>query len=365
MTLLEVILRMTDASERERRSAQDRQELLIAELNHRVRNILGLIRGLVTQTKAGAASVEDFASVVGGRIQALARAHDQVTVNNWGPGSLRSLIRSEASAYLGTGEGRIHIQGPDVLLEPQAFSTVALVIHELMTNAAKYGSLTDNLGHVDVTWERDAMDRLVLRWRESGGPVVQAPTRKGFGSTIIDRSIPFELKGEAEVAFELTGLRARFVVPAAYVVEASAGAEAPEDGEGALSVAAASLSGRALLVEDNMLIALDAEDILMELGAERVDTAASVRGALRLIEASEPTFAILDVNLGQENSIPVALELARRNVPFVFATGYGDKLPRPAEIEDAPTLTKPYTAEIVRKFLRESLPRGTWAPRGG
>ena len=350
VTLLEVILRMTDASDRERRSLQDRQELLIAELNHRVRNILGLIRGLVAQTSAGAASVEDFASVVGGRIQALARAHDQVTINNWGPGSLTELLRSEVNAYMDETD-RIRIHGEEVLLEPQAFSTVALVMHELMTNAAKYGSLTDRSGRVDVTWQRDTMDRLVIEWHETGGPAVQAPERKGFGTTIIERSIPFELKGEASIHFDLTGVQAHFVVPAAYVVDAPTTTELAASTATALTAATVGLSGPALVVEDNMLIALDAEDILAELGASRVETAASAREALRLIEKQEPTFALLDVNLGQETSIPVAEELARRHVPFVFATGYGAELSLPPAIENTPVLAKPYTLEMVRKTL--------------
>ncbi|MDA8870011.1 GAF domain-containing protein [Rhizobiaceae bacterium] len=351
-TLLEVILRMTDETDRERRASQDRQELLIAELNHRVRNILGLIRGLVTQTTAATTNVEDFASVIGGRIQALARAHDQVTTNNWGPASLRELVRSEALAYLNDQKDRMRIEGPDVLLDPVAFSTVALVIHEMMTNAAKYGSLTDHRGHVDIVWERDDMERLVINWRERGGPAVRAPTRRGFGTTIIDRSIPFELKGEAEVRYEVTGVVGRFVLPAEFVTDgATPQLDKPDEERG--PVEARPLSGHVLLVEDNMLIALDAEDMLKELGAEKVDAVASVREAMRAIEETEITFALLDVNLGNETSVPLALELAKRDIPFIFATGYGERVPRPSEIENAPMLTKPYTIDTARKVLAQ------------
>ncbi|BAU88780.1 response regulator receiver modulated GAF sensor protein [Methylorubrum populi] len=348
VTLLEVILRLSDSAERERKEAQERQELLIAELNHRVRNILNLIRGVVTQSRANVDRPEDFTAVVGERIQALARAHDQVTSSNWGPGSLRDLVLLEAGAYLGRKADRVVLDGVDVLLEPQAFTTVALVIHELMTNSAKYGALCDSAGRIDVRWERDALDHLVIHWRESGGPVVRAPTRRGFGTTIIERSIPYELKGEAEVRYELTGLRARFVVPPAYVRAAPPKQAQPASREPS---PATRLDGTVLVVEDNMIIALEAEEVLTALGASAVDMAASVREALRLIEASRPDRAVLDVNLGSETSVPVARRLAELGIPFAFATGYGESFKVPPDLGDVPVVKKPYGAdELLRAF---------------
>ncbi|WP_245930723.1 HWE histidine kinase domain-containing protein [Methylobacterium radiodurans] len=346
VTLLEVILRLSDSAERERKEAQERQELLIAELNHRVRNILNLIRGVVTQSRANVDRPEDFTAVVGERIQALARAHDQVTSSNWGPGSLRELVLLEAGAYLGRKADRVVLDGVDVLLEPQAFTTVALVVHELMTNSAKYGALCDSAGRVDVRWERDALDHLVIHWRESGGPAVRAPTRRGFGTTIIERSIPYELKGEAEVRYELTGLRARFVVPPAYVRSAPPKRAQPTPREPA---PATRLDGTVLVVEDNMIIALEAEEVLTALGATAVDMAASVREALRLIEASRPDRAVLDVNLGSETSVPVARRLAELGVPFAFATGYGESFKVPPDLGDIPVMKKPYGADELRR----------------
>jgi light-regulated signal transduction histidine kinase (bacteriophytochrome) len=352
ITLLEVILRLTDSAEKERKTAQERQELLIAELNHRVRNILNLIRGIVAQSRSGTASVEDFASVVGARIEALARAHDQITTTNWGPGSLRDLIALEAEAYLAAQADRVRLEGADVLLEPQAFSTLALVIHELMTNSAKYGALSVAAGHVDLLWERDALDDLVVHWRESGGPPVKPPTRRGFGTTLIERSIPYELKGEAEIAYELTGLRGRFTVPARFVSVARVVSALPtRTRETAPDFDPATLSGTVLLVEDNMIIALEAEEILASLGAKAVDMAASVHDALRQIEAARPSFALLDVNLGSETSLPVARRLSALGVPFIFATGYGESFRIPPELGAVTTVKKPYTADILRRAL--------------
>jgi light-regulated signal transduction histidine kinase (bacteriophytochrome)/CheY-like chemotaxis protein len=349
VTLLEVILQLADLAARERRSAQERQELMIAELNHRVRNILSLVRGLVAQSRDSAVSVEEFSSVLGGRIQALARAHDQITNLNWAPAAFKALVESEAGAYLGSRAGRIRMDGPDVALDPKAFATLALVVHEMMTNSAKYGALADSTGQVEVAWEIDDGGGLLINWKESGGPPVQPPSRRGFGTTIIERSIPFDLKGDAELKFDLLGVQARFIIPANYVqmmTNRPAGQLQAELGE-----QKSRLSGTALIVEDNLIIAMSAEVILLELGARHVETAASVTDAMKAIERSRPSFALLDLNLGAENSIPVGRRLLEMKVPFVFATGYGERAPIPAELESVNVIQKPYTREVIEGVL--------------
>ena len=152
--------------------------------------------------------------MVGGRIHALARAHDQITADNWGPASFRGLVNAEAGAYLGGKVDRVIISGPDVLLEPQAFTTVALVIHEMLTNAAKYGALSDRRGRVEIETAMDRLGSLTIDWSEHGGPPVKPPTRIGFGSTVIERSLRHDLRGDSQLEFLLHGVRARFTIPA-------------------------------------------------------------------------------------------------------------------------------------------------------
>ncbi len=350
VTLLEVILQLSDLAARERRGAQERQELMIAELNHRVRNILSLVRGLVAQSKDNATSVEEFASILGGRVQALARAHDQITNLNWAPVALRALVESEAGAYLGARASRIKMQGPEVALDPKAFATLALVVHEMMTNSAKYGALANSTGQVEVVWKLDQGSTLTIDWKESGGPPVQPPSRRGFGTTIIERSVPFDLKGDAEIRFDLLGVQARFVIPANYVQLMPSLANAPSRVE-SQQPASARISDTALIVEDNLIIAMSAEVILLELGARHVETAASVAQALQAIERAKPSFALLDINLGGENSMPVGKKLAELNVPFIFATGYGERAPIPDDLAYAPVIQKPYTLEVVENAI--------------
>ena len=358
VTLLEVVLRMSDEANQERTRANERQELLIAELNHRVRNILNLIRGLVGQSSREAGSVEELSNIIGNRVHALARAHDQLTEDNWGPASLQGLIRTETEAYLGNKASCVRVIGPDVLLTPNAFSTMSLVLHELTTNSAKYGALADSEGEIILDIKAGAEDELILEWRERGGPAVQAPTRQGFGTTIITRSIPHELGGAADVRYAFTGLEADFVIPAKHVAEFVDAAYAPSMST-PLSLARqdpeSGLDGPVLLVEDNMIIALDAEDVLMDAGADSVAVCSSVREARQAMAATQFRIALLDVNLGNETSEPVAHDLQEAGTPFIFATGYGDSSVLSSKFPSVPVLKKPYNQADLLAAISKAL----------
>lgn len=358
-TLIEVILRMSEEVMRERQRAAEQQELLIAELNHRVRNILGLIRGLVSQSQHDAMSVAGFAAIIGGRISALASAHDNITRENWSPAPLSLLIESEFAAYLGQSQMRLRIIGDDVLIRPEAFTVMALVVHELVTNSAKYGSLSALAGVVSIELSRNAFGDLVMAWREQGGPPVAPPKRQGFGSTIIERSIPHELQGEAKLRFKLTGLEADFLVPRRFLSEAGNLGEKPTAIEKPRSAgrtietkppkARKPQLGTVLVVEDSMIIALDTEENLKRLGVASVRVESGVSGALQAIAEAPPDFAIIDFNLGSESSAPVAAALREKGVRFVLATGYSE-LAEDADILGAQSvLHKPYgRAELER-----------------
>lgn len=217
-TLIEVVLRLADEAAAQRHQASARQELLIAELNHRVRNILGVIRGLIRQTSSEDDVVKDFAAQIDGRIHALARAHNQITDDHWGPAPLRALVEAEAAAFSDRREQFV-IDGDPVLLNPAAYSAMALVIHELVTNSTKYGALSTE-GEVEIRWYRTADRALHISWKERGGPRVVQPSRKGFGTTIIERSVPYDLGGTAEMRYEETGFEADFFIPERHVSEA-------------------------------------------------------------------------------------------------------------------------------------------------
>ncbi|MDG5750358.1 HWE histidine kinase domain-containing protein [Qipengyuania sp. XHP0211] len=357
VTLLEIILRVTDEAMQERGRAQEKQELLIAELNHRVRNILNLIRGLINQSKGDAKDVDNFAEIVGGRIGSLAMAHDNITKGNWSSAPLSELIDSEAQAYLAGKCDRLEVSGPEAMVTPEAYTVLALVIHEMITNSAKYGSLSDSTGQLKIDVRRGDTGDLEILWHESGGPPVKPPKRRGFGSTIIERSLPYELGGEASIEYKLEGVRARFCVPERFVEWASRGdtpsptsaVKPQDDGLG-------HLPERILLVEDSMLIALDTEDCLRDLGVPTVDVESNVTGALETIRKNAPELAILDFNLGQESSERVAQELVKLGIPFWLASGYGEMQDRLEELGAHGVLTKPYGREELSRILSEYEP---------
>ncbi|MBU0669329.1 MAG: GAF domain-containing protein [Alphaproteobacteria bacterium] len=363
VTLIEVILRLTDEVAAERAKAQQQQELLIAELNHRVRNILNLIRGLINQSRHDAVSIDEFAGLVGGRINALAAAHDNITRQNWSPASLRELIETEAEAYVSGKMDRVRIAGDDAMVAPEAYTVLALVIHEMMTNSAKYGSLCDRRGSLEI--EVDCDDGgMTLRWKERGGPPVKPPERRGFGSTIIEKSIPFELNGRAQLDYRLSGVEAEFWVPGRFVTCREADdPQTPARGAGARprdkgGDTLASAIGSMLLVEDSMIIALDTEENLRDLGVETVTVQSSVGAALDAIEKNRFDLALLDFNLGTESSEPVAERLKALGVPFWLATGYGEMADKLEEMGASGLLVKPYGREELARILTEFEARG-------
>lgn len=353
VALLELILLRADVEERERRDANQRQALLIAELNHRVKNILALIGSLMRQSIGTARSVEDFTTDLEARIRTLAVAHEQLTGSGWSKAPLRALVAAEFEPWLGADrEGRVDFAGPDIMLETRAYQALALVVHELVTNAAKHGALSRERGRVVLHWRVDEGGALHILWRELGGPRVSPPTRRGFGSTIIERAVPFELQGEALVRHLPEGLCADFIVPAEFVFEG----EAPPAEVPTVAGPLYHLSGaKLLLVEDSMMIALDAEAMLREAGAGSVEVAASVRDAMRVLTLNEIDAAILDLNLHTETSHAVGDYLMERQIPFAFATGYGDGLSIPERFGGVPVIAKPYDRIALQAVLGELL----------
>ncbi|QPH52359.1 HWE histidine kinase domain-containing protein [Pontivivens ytuae] len=354
-TIVETILRISDASREVQERLQERQDLLIGELNHRVRNILNLISGLVSQSADGERDVSEFTAVLGGRIHALARAHDQVNRKSWEPASLRKLLQAEAEAFSTDAFDRIIISGTDAKLEADAYSTMALVLHELVTNATKYGALSSRNGRVLISIKQGEEGGIDLEWVEIGGPAVAEPLRRGFGSTVIERAVVHELRGTAELLFDPGGVQVRLHVPERHLatVEVSEEEAAPTPVAPQAPVREMRLSGKALVLEDNMIIALDAEELLYELGVEDVRIVATNEEAAAMIKAESFDFAVLDFNLGDQTSVPTANLLRGRNTPVIFATGYGDMPDLVKQVEGAPIIQKPYDAHELARALQE------------
>jgi PAS domain S-box-containing protein len=189
--------------------AEEHQRLLINELNHRVKNTLATVQSIASQTLRNAPSPEQARSDLEGRLFALSRAHDVLTRENWEGANLGEIIAQAIAPYRSRGESRFHCQGSGVRLSPQMSLALAMALQELVTNAAKYGALSNLTGEIHVTWLIDhstSPPSLHLRWEERGGPPVGPPTRRGFGSRLIERSLAHDLQGKAIIEFAAAGV---------------------------------------------------------------------------------------------------------------------------------------------------------------
>jgi PAS domain S-box-containing protein len=201
----------------ERKAAERRQKLLIDELNHRVKNTLATVQSLASQTVRGVRTPQEFRERFEGRLIALSQAHDQLTMHHWERADLRQLLSGSLAPYAGKDVQRAVLRGEDVMLRPRAALTLAMAVHELTTNAAKYGALSQPGGSIEIRWQATSggEDAPVLRiaWIERGGPPVCEPQQRGFGTKLIEASIAAELHGRAGLTFAPEGLCCEIVIP--------------------------------------------------------------------------------------------------------------------------------------------------------
>jgi two-component sensor histidine kinase len=202
--------------------ATEAQKLLINELNHRVKNMLATVQSVAMQTQRS--TPEAFGERFEARLMALSRAHDLLTLRQWGGVGLRELLEQAVSPFASDADSAIRMRGPDHTLSARAALALAMVIHELATNAAKYGALSMPSGRIDLEWSvaapsdrKDDADWISLNWIEKDGPPTQEPSRRGFGSRLIERSITKDLGGKAELQFKPSGLQCVLAFPLAAI----------------------------------------------------------------------------------------------------------------------------------------------------
>lgn len=347
-----------DISERKR--AEEVQRLLIDELNHRIKNTLATVQAIATQTLRRAPDPDSFVNSFIGRIQSMARAHSLLTGGSFQSADIHQLVRDQL-LLRGDPDPRIRWSGPSLLLEAQAALHLALVLHELGTNARKYGALSTPSGMVEVRWEvhTNGGRRLTLDWRESGGPKVAAPSSRGFGSILIEQSLHAH-GGEVLITYAETGLTCSINLPLPDLPRqaspVSRGYASPKPQAAPTRVAG--LRGkRVLLVEDEPLIAMVLSDYVADAGATPVGPAQNLARALTLIREEAFDAALVDANLAGRSVDEIAVALTQRGVPFVFVTGYGrDALPQ--AFREAMMVEKPFTQDQVIGALERLLAPG-------
>ncbi|MDN3721862.1 HWE histidine kinase domain-containing protein [Roseibium salinum] len=314
----------------ERKRSEELQHLLFNELNHRVKNTLAMIQAIASQSLRTASKPAQFVDSFNGRVNALARAHDLLVQHEMKGAGIHDLVRDQVS--LGAAnERRVTYSGPGLLLESRTAVHLALVLHELATNARKYGALSIPEGALSITWKVDVRHGRVLHlhWRESGVANLQAPRKRGFGTTLIDRSLEAN-RGEVHLDFGADGIVCDIELPLPEeerysFTEAAIGA----NNENLVRKGAGSArhGKRILIVEDEPLIAMELESTLASHGFEVVGPASHVESAIRLIGQERLDAALLDANLGGKPVTDVAEALAEKGVPFAFGTGFGREAP--------------------------------------
>jgi PAS domain S-box-containing protein len=338
-----------DISERKR--AEKLQRILTDELSHRVKNTLATVQAIASQSLARARSPSDFVASFGGRLQALANAHSLLTRSQMQGADVMALVNEQVLVGAAAGD-RISCSGPLVVLEPQVALHLALVLHELATNARKYGALSVPDGRLSVTWEvrTNGGCSLHLGWKESDGPKVSAPRGHGFGRALIEQTVQSH-GGHVSVHYHRDGLTCEIDLPLSAEPRAISGAgHLPPKGAARSPLLAVpdrrrTLEGkRILVIEDEPLVSMEIESNLANAGCEIVGPAAMLDRAKSLVETADYDAALVDVNLKGQPVDELATLLTKKNRPFAFVTGYGrDALPN--GFRGAVILGKPFSAD--------------------
>ena len=295
----------------ERKNAEERQSLLVREVDHRARNALAVVQSIVRLTRAE--SKEAYVAAVEGRITALSRAHVLLSQSRWQGASLRRILDEELDPYRRTEAEKIAAGGPEVFLEPATAQILALALHELATNAAKYGALSSPHGRVRLSWELDG--GAAFDWRPEG-------LHFRMSIPLGERGSSTESAGCEPVAADHNGTGPQQVMP----------------------------GNRLLLVEDEALTGMMMSDMLTDLGFDVIGPFARVADAMAAIKREDFHAAVLDVNLDGEVVYPVADAVLARGVPFVFVTGYSaDGIDR--RFAQVPVLQKPIERQMLQSVF--------------
>ncbi|MEQ8557901.1 MAG: HWE histidine kinase domain-containing protein [Henriciella sp.] len=329
----------TDITEQKR--IEERQTLIMREIDHRAKNALAVAQSVVNLTRAD--SIKDYKAAVEGRIGSLARTHSLLAASQWHGAELRTLLHDETSSFSDDAANRITLSGEPVTLSPETAQTLALIVHELTTNAAKYGALSHPEGRIGVSWV-ERPDGISISWRETGGSGLTPPQSPGFGTQLLDRIIADHAGGTLERTWHSDGLAVEIRLTRddgpAEADQAEPGKRTgPRTQHGKPSI---------LVLEDEALTAIDLEFRLQDAGYEVMGPASTIAHARETISHGLPDIALLDSNLSGERSFTFAEELVMAGVPVVFCTGY-EELEGITEVLSAcPIISKPFRdAELM------------------
>ena len=334
----------------ELKEAEQRRMLLVKEVDHRARNALAIVQSIVRLTKAP--TIEAYIPMVEGRIRAVSNAHALLSESRWEGADLRRLAEEELAPYRNEFLDRIVIRGPAVLLTPETAQSIALVLHELATNAAKYGALSLVSGRVVLSWQWQ-QGKLDMQWEESDGPAVRKPATIGYGSKVISDGVTHQLGGTATFDWRPCGLR--FAMSITVDNLGRSREVFPRDEHTAVNLQRNGSTGaadgqRVLLVEDEIIVGMMMREFLTEIGFHVVGPFGKVSEASEAVSREQLRAAVLDVNLKGEMIYGLAEKLSGQGVPLVFVTGYAPEA-IDTRFANVPVLQKPVDSAALRRVL--------------
>ncbi len=329
----------------DRKAAEERQALLSREVDHRAKNALALVQSIVRLTRH--TNPADYARAIEGRINALSRVHTVLSQSRWEGADLGGLLREELAPFRTSEDGRVEMRGPELSLDPARAQTLALALHELTTNAAKYGALSNPAGRLRVHWMVTG-DHLNLEWHEENGSMVAKPDKHGFGTKIIVSSVEGQLGGRVKHDWRSDGISCMISIPLVRTFESTQNGNptAAKPNGSATPHPPINAARTVMVVEDEALVALSLHDFLCELGYSVIGPVGRITEALRILNQAPVDAAILDVNLAGEFVYPLAELLRTKNIPFVFATGYSSESIDP-RFGDVSVLQKPIDRQML------------------
>lgn len=332
----------------ERKETDSKQALLAREVDHRAKNALAIVQAIMRLARRD--DITTFVNAVEGRIKALAQAHELLSQSRWKGAEMLRLVLEELAPYQGEENKRVTAVGPSILVSPENAQTIAIALHELATNAAKYGALSNDGGRVDVSWHCFE-DKLVIDWIESGGPVVVGPpSTVGFGTKILKASFSQARNGDVRFEWKPEGMCCTLQICTNYARKYQGPSEE-------FSPMLAS-KGRVLLVEDEILVGMFMRDLLGEKGFQVTEPCRTLADGLAAANREMFDAAVLDMNLGGESVYPLADMLLTQGVPFVFVTGYTSDVVA-ERFSATPVLQKPVEAGALVAALNLSVKRNT------
>ncbi len=353
----------------ERRRAESQRDLLIAELSHRVKNTLATVISIARQSFRNVTSLDEARASFEKRLQALAHTHSRLADSHWSGVALHDVFDDELSPYRNRSGTNVIVLGPAISVKPRHALSLGMAIHELATNAAKYGALSAEGGTVAVEWSANSgHDQLQIRWTETGGPPVKVPDTRGFGRLLLERALAADLGGDVQMDFAATGLRCAIRLPlATCIVDAASEFGSTRKRSRSAGPWQAHLPPLAeqdrsqlciLLVEDEFLLANTLADDLISAGYAVVGPFAALAQAKDGSQKEHIDLAILDINLGEEKVYPLADELIERKMPFILLTGYGPN-DLPEQFKHSPRLAKPYNASKLLSAIEQIVRRAS------